>query len=74
MNAQNMGTDGHFYQIDISQNYGEIIHDIEKAAIINALERADGNHIATAKILGMHRNTLRAKIRKFNIEVWRFKR
>lgn len=69
-----MGRDDPFYRIDIAQNYGTMISDVEKAAIINALERADGNQVAASKMLGLHRNTLRSKIKKLNIDVGRFKR
>lgn len=69
-----MSTDDPFYRIDIAQNYGIIISDVEKAAIINALERASGNQVAASKMLGLHRNTLRSKIKKLNIDVGRFKR
>ena len=47
---------------------------IEKMAVIKALERSEGNQIMAAKILGVHRNTLSNKIKKFNIDVGSFKR
>lgn len=57
-----------------AQRLGMIISDIERAAITKALEETCGNQVAASKILGLHRNTLRTKIRKFNIDVWRFKK
>jgi len=74
MDAQKMGTEEQFYRIDIGQTYGSIMSDIERIAIAKALERSFGNQVAASKMLGLHRNTLRAKIRKFNIDVWRFKK
>lgn len=74
MNAHILGTDERFYMIDIGRSYSTIIDDIEKITIIKALERSLGNQIAASKVLGLHRNTLRNKIKKFGIDVGRFKR
>ena len=74
MNAQKLGTDEQFYTVDIGRSYSYIINDIEKITIIKALERSDGNRVRAAKMLGVHRNTLNNKIRKFNIDVGNFKR
>jgi len=74
MNAQKLGIDEQFYTINIGQSYGNIINDIERIAIMRALERSCGNQVAAAKILGLHRNTLRNKIKKFNIDVGRYKK
>ncbi|MFA6142734.1 MAG: helix-turn-helix domain-containing protein [Candidatus Omnitrophota bacterium] len=73
MNAQNLDINDQFYRIDMSQNFDIIISDIEKAAILKALERCFGNQVAASKMLGLHRNTLRNKIKKLNIDVGRFK-
>ncbi|MFH1380744.1 MAG: helix-turn-helix domain-containing protein [Candidatus Omnitrophota bacterium] len=53
--------------------YGSIIGHIEKAVIIKALEYSEGNQIQAAEVLGVHRNTLRHKIRKLKIDVGRYK-
>jgi DNA-binding protein Fis len=45
----------------------------EKALIEKTLERTFDNQIKAAKILGINRNTLRSKIRKFGISVNRWK-
>jgi DNA-binding protein Fis len=63
-----------FYTVATGHVYDTIICYIEKMVIIKALEQSDGNQVAAAKILGLHRNTLRSKIMKFNIEVWSFKK
>ena len=65
---------------NISRNNNEIIskniveenfnlEDIEKEAIINAIKYNDYNVTKTAKSLGVSRNTLYLKIKKYNIEI-----
>ena len=53
--------------------YKTIIEAVERPVIEKALERTFGNQLKAAKILGMHRNTLRAKISKLGIhpEKWK---
>lgn len=53
--------------------YKTIVETIEKPLIERALERTFGNQIKAAKILGINRNTLRAKMQKFGIhpEKWK---
>ena len=53
--------------------YKKVIADAEKALIEKALERAFGNQTIAAKILGITRNTLRAKISKFSIDVKKYR-
>lgn len=62
-----------FKQGDIDRFYGNVIEHIEKTVIIKTLECCNGNQIETAKILGLHRNTLHNKLKKFSIDVRRFK-
>jgi len=66
--------DGYFYAADRERIYDYIINEIGKIVIVKALERSYGNQVAAARILGVHRNTLNSKIRKFNIDIGRFKR
>ena len=53
--------------------YRSVIHRAEKILIEKALEESSGNQLMAAKILGINRNTLRAKMRKLNIDQGRFK-
>ena len=46
----------------------QAIEILERSMIRLALERAKGNQCAAAKQLGIHRNTLLAKIRKYEVE------
>ena len=42
-----------------------VIESVEKAWIEDILERCDGNQSEAANMLGINRNTLRAKMKKF---------
>ena len=42
---------------------------LEKMAIIEALKRSGNNQIRAAELLGIHRNTLRLKLEKYNIDI-----
>ena len=53
--------------------YAEVISSVEVRLIENALADSYGNQVMAARILGVNRNTLRVKIKKFNIDVKRFK-
>ena len=48
--------------------YRAIIESIEKPLIECALERTEGNQLKAARNLGINRNTMRAKIKKFGID------
>jgi len=45
------------------------LNETEKKLIISALHSAQGNQSKAARILGIHRNTLRRKIKKYNINL-----
>ena len=62
-----------FYDVNSGQVYTKAIDEIQKVVIVKALEYSHGNQLRTAKILGIHRNTLRTKINKFGISLdkWR---
>jgi len=47
--------------------YKTVLEVIEKPLIECALERAEGNQIKAARILGINRNTIRSKIKKLGI-------
>jgi len=48
--------------------YKYILEMVEKPLIEHALERTYGNQLKAAKILGINRNTMRAKIKKLGIK------
>ena len=53
--------------------YKTIMSKVEKPLIEHALERTDGNQIKAARVLGINRNTIRAKIKRLGIDVSRWK-
>ncbi|MFH2145032.1 MAG: helix-turn-helix domain-containing protein [Candidatus Omnitrophota bacterium] len=63
-----------FEAAEAEKIYGNMIEHIEKVVIIKALEHSCGNQIVAARLLGLHRNTLHNKIKKFRIDVGRFKK
>lgn len=65
--------DDAFMTVNRGHIYTSVINKIEKALIESALECSAGNRLAAAKILGIHRNTLRLKLKKLHIDAGRFK-
>jgi two-component system nitrogen regulation response regulator GlnG len=53
--------------------FKSILEVIEKPIIERALERTDGNQFKAARILGINRNTIRAKIKKLGIDPDKYK-
>jgi two-component system nitrogen regulation response regulator GlnG len=53
--------------------YRSVIEAIEKPLLEHILDRTDGNQLKAAKILGINRNTMRAKIKKLAIDVTKWK-
>jgi len=53
--------------------YRSVIDTAEKLLIQKALLRAHGNQINAARILGLNRNTLRAKIKHLRIDPGKYK-
>ncbi|MDP3787327.1 MAG: helix-turn-helix domain-containing protein [Candidatus Omnitrophota bacterium] len=53
--------------------YAKVVGHIEKMLIEKALERSSGNQLEASRLLGINRNTLRAKIKKLNIVAGKFK-
>jgi DNA-binding NtrC family response regulator len=49
--------------------YDAVIPEVEKALIIMVMKETKGNQIRAAKLLGLNRNTLRNKIKKFKIKI-----
>jgi len=62
-----------FMNSERSVIYRTVVEAVEKPLIERALERTFGNQLKAAKILGIHRNTLKAKINKFGIRPERWK-
>lgn len=48
--------------------YKSILELVEKPIIERVLERTEGNQLKAARILGINRNTMRAKIKKLGID------
>ena len=48
--------------------YDKIVGLAEKAAVKIALEKTNGNQLQAARLLGINRNTLHSKIKKFKIK------
>ncbi len=53
--------------------YRSVVEAIEKPLIEHTLERTEGNQLKAAKILGINRNTMRAKIKRLGINIDRWK-
>ena len=51
----------------------EAVCSVEKPLIERALKRTWGNQLKAARILGINRNTMRAKIKKLAIDVDKWK-
>jgi Fis family transcriptional regulator len=47
--------------------YDMVIAHVERALLSSMLERSNGNQTQAAEMLGMNRNTLRAKLAKYNL-------
>ena len=47
--------------------YDMVIGHVERALLVSMLDRADGNQTQVADMLGMNRNTLRAKLVKYKL-------
>lgn len=48
--------------------YKYVLEAVERPLFERALERTYGNQVKAAKILGINRNTMRAKIKKLQID------
>jgi len=62
---------GYFYRDlgdeKVSGIYHMVINAVEKVLIEDVLKRSEGNQSIAARALGINRNTLRAKMKKFGI-------
>jgi len=48
--------------------YRRVLREVERALVEEALQRSKGSQTKAAKILGIHRNTLRARMRALGIQ------
>ena len=48
-------------------NYDMVITNVERTLIATVMARANGNQTQAADMLGMNRNTLRAKLSKYHL-------
>ncbi|MDP2831580.1 MAG: helix-turn-helix domain-containing protein [Candidatus Omnitrophota bacterium] len=48
--------------------YKSVLEAVEKPLLEQTLERCEGNQLKAARILGINRNTMRAKIKKLGID------
>jgi len=53
--------------------YKSVLEIVERSLFERLLARLDGNQLKAAKILGINRNTMRAKVKKLGIDVKRWK-
>ncbi|MGE5308983.1 MAG: helix-turn-helix domain-containing protein [Deltaproteobacteria bacterium] len=53
--------------------YRSMVERIERALIEHVLEKTEGNQLKASRLLGINRNTLRAKIKKLCIDVKKWK-
>ena len=53
--------------------YRYILEATEKPLIEHVLGRTHGNQLEAARILGINRNTIRAKIKKLSISIGKYK-
>ena len=51
--------------------HGRVLREVERSLITHALRATRGNQLKAATLLGLHRNTLRKKIRELDIDVVR---
>lgn len=53
--------------------YKTMLAEFEKPLIERILEQTNGNQLKAARLLGINRNTIRAKIKKLGIDVTKWK-
>ena len=53
--------------------YKSVIEAIEKPLLEHILKRTEGNQLKAARILGINRNTMHAKIKKLSIDIDKLK-
>ncbi len=56
-------------KLERSNLHEAVLSEVEKSLIIIVLKETGGNQLKTAKILGINRNTLRARIKEYKIRI-----
>lgn len=56
-------------KLESSNLYDTVLSEVEKSLIQIVLKETEGNKLRAAKILGINRNTLRTKMKKYKIIV-----
>jgi DNA-binding protein Fis len=56
-------------KLERSNLYDAVISEVEKSLISIVLKETEGNQLRAAKALGINRNTLRSKIKKYRIKI-----
>ena len=63
--------DQYFYDLDGDQPsaiYEMVINTVEKPLLLYIMNKTEGNQSKAAKILGLNRNTLRKKLKQYNLD------
>jgi len=63
--------DQYFNDLDGDQPstiYEMVINTVEKPLLIYIMNKTEGNQSKAAKMLGLNRNTLRKKLKQYNLE------
>ncbi|OGW75661.1 MAG: hypothetical protein A2Z72_09030 [Omnitrophica bacterium RBG_13_46_9] len=63
----------YFLKAEKGKVYAKAIEDIERILIEKSLEYCSGNKIKASRLLGINRNTMHAKAKRFKIDAKRFK-
>lgn len=62
-----------FLEHKTKELYKNVLAIVERPLIEMTLQKTDGNQKKAAKLLGINRNTLHAKIKRLNIDISKFK-
>ena len=49
--------------------YEMVINTVEKPLLLYIMNKTEGNQSKAAKMLGLNRNTLRKKLKQYNLEI-----
>tara|TARA_Y100000389_G_C17195318_1_gene380908 strand:- start:84 stop:323 length:240 start_codon:yes stop_codon:yes gene_type:complete len=63
--------DNYFNDLDGDQPsaiYEMVINTVEKPLLLYIMNKTEGNQSKAAKILGLNRNTLRKKLKQYNLD------